>query len=393
MAIRFLVKQTPTPPGPGGDQDSSDYDRIFTLVGTSDPTFNENSKFGTATLKFTGNDQKLTTPANANLNIGTTFTIDFWMRFDPFYADAAYLGANGGARIISNYEGGGEVQEQGYEIGLTSTGELTATYWADTGKGVSAVTTTSSGYADVVTNGGWHHVAWQRSTEGESNLIRLFIDGVSVASGAASTYLHNTVTDNPFTIGARATSTPAVTLPFLYGTLDELEIIDGIAKFSTGGFTPPTSASTSTANHLLLMHFDDDNPAATIWYDATYYAPAQYWFMGGGESWSGTQWTGYNTNWTAQNGWMDTFRPERMKITGVVGGGGTISLVTSEFHTPAYSVIGSGAAGTTLTINTLTFDTEDGSNNDDLKYLQGMVAYNGVNSVQFDAKPKTPVAA
>lgn len=75
------------------------------MYGESDPTFNENSKFGTATLKFIGNDQKLTTPADANLNIGTTFTIDFWMRFDPYYVNNG-LGTNGGAKIISNHSGG-----------------------------------------------------------------------------------------------------------------------------------------------------------------------------------------------------------------------------------------------------------------------------------------------
>jgi len=388
MALRFIVKTTPTPAGPGGDSDDSDYDRTFTLVGESDPTFNENSKIGSACLKFIGNDQKLTTPANANLNIGTTFTIDFWMRFDPYYLYESDLATNGGARILSNYEGGGEVQEQGYELGLTSTGELTATYWADTGKGVSAVTMTSSGYDDVIGNGGWHHICWQRSTEGESNVMRLFIDGVSVANTSSQgTFLHNTVTDNPFTIGARANSTPTVTLPFLYGTLDELEIIDGVAKFSTGGFTPPTTENTSTANHLLLMHFNDDNPEPTIWYDATYYAPAQYWFMGGGESWSGTQWTGFASTWTGQYGWQSKFRPEKIRIAGTAIGGGTITVTNNAQD----FTIASGSAASVLQMDT-TFESED-QTADDIKYLQNMTQFSAVSAIQVDAKPTTPVAA
>jgi len=387
MAIRFIVKQTPVPPGPGGDKDDSSYDRTFTLVGTADPTFNENSKIGTACLKFIGNDQKLTSPANANWNLGTTFTIDFWMRFHPFYWFD--LQTNGGCKIISNHEGGGETPEQGYEIGLTLDGNLYATYHGDTGKGgVQTYSVATVGDGDIVMNGGWHHVCFQRGTEGESNVMRLFLDGVMKDSETAQgTYVHNTVTANPFTIGARANVSPTIDLPFLYGTLDELEIIDGVAKFNTAGFTPPTIASTSTANHLLLMHFDDDTPLPTVWYDATYYAPAQYWFMGGGESWSGTAWTGYAATWTGQYGWQSKFRPEKIRIAGTAIGGGTI-VVTNNAQD---FTIASGSAASVLQMDT-TFESEDVTS-DDIKYLQNMTQFSQVTAVLVDAKPIPPEAA
>ena len=380
MALRFIVSQTPVPVVPG-DKDDSSYDHVFTQVGESPPKYNENSKIGTAALRFSGNDQKLTSPASADWNLGTTFTIDFWMRFHPFYVQQ--LGTNGGAKIISNHEGGGEVQEQGYELGLTSTGELTATYWGDTGKGVTGLTITSSGQSDIVTNGGWHHVCWQRSTEGENIVQRLFLDGVSVANGSTSTYIHNTVTSTPFTIGARARSDATIELPFLYGTLDELEIIDGVAKFSTGGFTPPTTANTSTANHLLLMHFDSSNPEATIWYDNT---DNLHWFTLSG-NWTGSAWTSFSSTWTAQYAWNQKFRPEKIRITGTPVGGGTITVENSAED----FTIASGAASTTVTMNT-TFESED-ETADDIHYLKNMTQFSQITKIECDAKSVVPSPA
>jgi hypothetical protein len=389
-AIGFFTNKPATPPTPGGDHDDSSYDRTFTSVGESPATYNENSKIGSACLKFSGNDQKLTTPASSNFNLGTAFTIDFWMRMSPYDKDQMFT--NGGCKIISNYEGGGEVQEQGYEIGINNVGQdgqVTATYWYQTGLGVGAATVTATDSNIHITDGGWHHICFQRNDDGEFNTIRLFVDGVSYASTTSQqSYVNNTVTANPFTIGARATSS-GISLPFLYGTIDELEIIDGVAKFATGGFTPPTTANTSTANHLLLMHFDSSNPTPTVWYDTTYYAPAQYWWTSS-MSWNGSAWTSFGSTWTAQYNWNEKFRPTKMRITGTVAGG-TVTLVTNEFHAPPYSVIGTVAAAPVSTMNTLTYDSDDTA--DDFKYLQGMTAFSTISKIEFDAHPIVPVAA
>jgi len=392
MALRFIVKQTPTPPAPGGDHDDSSYDRTFTLVGESNPTFNENSKFGTAALKFIGNDQKLTTPANSNLDIGTTFTIDFWMRFDPYWVDQ--MNTNGGAKIISNYEeitAGESTTYHGYEIGLYQTGQgakVTATYWYDSGHGTVSVTLNASSDDALVSDGGWHHICLQRGPEGEepftTNTIRLFVDGVSYASNTTlGSNVHDTITTTPFTIGARATSS-GISLPFLYGTIDELEIIDGVAKFDTSGFTPPTTASTSTANHLLLMHFNDDTPSATVWYDNS---DSNHWFTNG--SWNGSEWTSFNSTWSAQYGWFTNFRPEKIRVTGTAVGGGTITLTNNDDFV-AEEIIASGStiagAGRVITMET-TFQDND------FYYFKNMTQFSSITKIECDARSTVPMPA
>jgi hypothetical protein len=385
--ISFIVKQTPSPEVPG-DKDDSSYDRTFTEVGESPPTYNENAKFGSATLKFTGNDQKLTTPANSNLNLGTAFTIDFWMRFDPYYVNNG-LTANGGAKIISNYEAitaGESTTYNGYEIGLYDYGQgakVVATYWYNNGLGTSVATLEAASDDALVSDGGWHHICFQRYASGEDTEMALYVDGVRYDTDTnAGTNVHNTVTTTPFTIGARARADVTIEQPFLYGTLDELEIINGVAKFDTAGFTPPTTASTSTANHLLLMHFDSDNPAATVWHDTE---DNMYWF-GNASNWDGSKWTISSSYMNAQYGWNTNFRPTKMKIVGTVDGGGTFTVENfAEDYTFGSGSISSDPAVSTVN---LTFGVDD-----DIRYLKNMTVFATIISIQCDAKPNEPMPA
>jgi hypothetical protein len=393
-AIGFFTNKPVVPPGPDGDKDDSSYDRTFTEVGESPPTYNENAKFGSATLKFTGNDQKLTTPANSNLNLGTAFTIDFWMRFDPYYV--ASMDSNGGAKIISNYEeitAGESTTYNGYEIGLYATGlgaKVVATYWYNNGLGTSVATLEAASDDALVSDGGWHHICFQRYSPGEGTEMALYVDGVRYDIDTnAGTNVHNTVTTTPFTIGARARADVTIEQPFLYGTIDELEVINGVAKYTTTGFTPPTTASTSTANHLLLMHFNSDNPAATVWYDHT---DNNYWFTSG--SWSGSAWTSFSSQWSAQYGWFTRFRPVRVRVTGTAVGGGTISLTNNDDFQAEFTIAsGSTIAGPgrVITMDT-TFESINDSN-DDLKYWKNMTQFNSITKIEFDAKSNDPMPA
>jgi hypothetical protein len=390
-AIGFFTNKPATPPTPGGDHDDSSYDRTFTSVGESPATYNENSKIGSACLKFSGNDQKLTTPANSDLDLGTAFTIDFWMRFDPYYVNNG-LTANGGAKIISNYEAitaGESTTYNGYEIGLYNYGQgakVVATYWYNNGLGTSVATLEAASDDALVSDGGWHHICFQRYAGGEDTEMALYVDGVRYDTDTnAGTNVHNTVTTTPFTIGARARADVTIEQPFLYGTLDELEIINGVAKFDTAGFTPPTTASTSTANHLLLMHFDSDNPAATVWYENT---DSNHWWNSG--SWNGSAWTSFNTQWTAQYGWFTNFRPEKMRITGNAVGGGTITLTNNDDFNDEYIIAsGSTIAGSdrVITMNT------DFSDEHDFYYLKNMIQFNSITKIEFDAKSNVPMPA
>ena len=387
MTCRFIVSTTPTP-AVEGDKDDSSYDRTFTLVGTVTPTFNENSKFGSGTLKFIGNDQKLTTPANANLNLSTTFTIDCWVRFDPYYL--ASLDPAGG-RIVSNYQkvaAGEDFNYDGYELGMTNTGYLQAWYYNST----SETTYTTGPSTTLIADGGWHHVTMQSSLEGKGNQMRIFVDGNPEGTPAILGTAHDTVTVNPFTIGARADATPTVNLPFLNGTIDELEVIDGVAKFSVGGFTPPVAPNTSTANHLLLMHFDSDVTTPTVWSDA--------FFTGGGTKfWAETnmdffsspyRYEPYDTpaSMASTNGpdWYSPFRPTKVRITGT---GVTPGTITVRDGSEGILATGTAAEGTT----TMQLSFTDQTSTYDMRYFRGLEAFTVITAVEFDAKPKDAVGA
>lgn len=361
-----------------GSKDDSSYDHTFTPVGETDPPCNENSKFGSATLKFTGNDQKYTSPASSDWNLGTTFTISAWVRFDPYQVSA--IGTNGGAKIVSNYQAvtvGESTNYDGYELGLSSTGYLEGFYY----RGSYQFTTGPS--STLIANGGWHHVALQRFTSGESNYLRIYVDGVSESSSSnIGTTTHNSVTVNPFTIGARAHS--SMSMPFLNGTIDELEIINGANKFATAGFTPPTTESTSTANHLLLMHFNDSDPEATLWYDTEseqHWTPANCFYNSG--SWLRS---GADFILSSQYYWFSTFRPEKIRITGNATGSNTFYLENAAHD---HNIVSGTSATATITMNT-TFESENVL--DDFKHFN-FVGFSSISSIQCDAHPRDPEAS
>ena len=360
--------------------DSSSNNHVFTAVGATGATFNENFKFGASTLKFTENDQKLTSPASNNWNLGTIFTISAWVRFDP--KQAMQLSNNGGAKIVSNYQAvsGEGTMYDGYELGLNSGGYLIGYYY----RGASQYQTGAS--STLITNGGWHHVALQRGVVGEGNILRIYIDGVvENSSSSLGDVTHNNVTVNSFTIGARAAS--SMSLPFLNGTIDELEIINGINKFNMAGFTSPTSESTSTDNHLLLMHFNDSAPEATLWYDMSNLA-GQRW-MGNGmqysmatEAWSRLWLPAYIE---VCNQWYTRFRPEKIRITGVADGSDTFYLEDA-----AHNNIVSGTPITGTVTMATTFISKNTADDFSIFYFN---AFSSITCIQCDAEATDPQGA
>ena len=362
-----------------GPEDSGPNNITFTDGGTGSVTYNENSKIGTATLKLTNTNQRLEADASSDFNLGTAFTIGFWMRFDP--KRLAEIVPNGGASIISNYqETGGELPEyDGYEVRITTSGYVQGYYYR-------GGTYTSGASTTRVDNGAWHHVVFQRNDTGEGGQLSIFVDGSleNSSTSIGNSLTHNTVTANPFTIGGRATTDTETDDPFINGTLDELEIINGVSKYSLLGFTPPTTAGTSTAQHVLLMHFDSDNPAATIWYEVT---DNNYWFTNG--TWTGTYWHSYNSTWSAQYGWQTSFRPEQIKISGTVSSGGTIRLTNNDDFQDEFTI----ASSTPLSVMTMDTTFESDDSNDDLHYLKNMVLMSQITKIEVDAEPVDPMPA
>lgn len=90
----------------------------------------------------------------------------------------------------------------------------------------------------------WNHVAVTRDA---SNVVRLFLNGVQIASGTQAGTLYNTSTTHA--IGCN--NLPgAATNPF-QGYISNLQLVNGTAVYTTT-FTPPTSPLTAIANTSLL---------------------------------------------------------------------------------------------------------------------------------------------
>jgi hypothetical protein len=375
--FRFMVKSS-TPPAPvsDGTKDDSSYDHTMTVDSEfSTDVFYENPKVGTSAVYFTGNDQQITSPASSTFNLGTAFTIGAWVRYNP--SNLTSLSGNGGARIISNYQEvtvGESTEENGYELGLDEDGYLQGWYFTTNDTYTTGPSTT------LIADGGWHHIALQRESDGESNIMRIFVDGVSEAdTSAQGSDTHATVTVNPFTIGRRAGETLLYT--FEEGAIDELEIINGVAKYNPSGFTPSTSPNTSTANHILLMHFDDSNAEPTIWYVAK---DTDHWY-GNDATYNAGVWTkgAGNLFMTAQNGWNETFRPEKVRVTGTISGTTSVQLKNNAEDT----TIASGGSSTDMILQTTFVDQ---TSYYDFKYFL-LQSYLTVTSIEFDADPKPPI--
>lgn len=187
-------------------------------------TFNGTSKlktdqlrFGTASLFTDGSASCMITMADsADFQLATSsgdkFTIELFVRFNTVKASQTLMrksGATAGTRA--------------FMLSVLS-GVLTFNH------GTSAnVAYTWAG----VTTGVWYHIAIDRDA---SNVERLYIDGVMVASGTITATMNDSA--DAFSIGNRTNTSDGFD-----GWIDEVRITKGAARYaSDGGFTVPTAA-------------------------------------------------------------------------------------------------------------------------------------------------------
>lgn len=240
--VEAFGKVTPGADPGDGLTDSSSNDH--TMSATAGISFSTDSVFGNSSLSLGGSDN-VYTPTHSSLHLGTVFTISFRIKAVDTVSSIQ--------RIISFYEyaetEGGE-KPGGYNVGLGSDGKLYASYYSDGTDGHDNAYYTGAG--SVLSDTGWHHIAFVRN----GITFYLFLDGTSVgtsiASNPSATETMGTIVTNNLCIGKTATSDSR----YFKGKIDEVELINGTALW-TSNFTPPTSASSSTANHELLMHMDD----------------------------------------------------------------------------------------------------------------------------------------
>lgn len=181
------------------------------------------SKFGGASALFDGDGDYLDVSSNAAFNYGTgDFTVEFWYRSST--APAAYR------RILAhpsstNAENTFQIW---HGIGTVSGSTSDAVELPAAG-----LTGTIVSVATAVSDSTWRHIAFAR----QSGTTRAFLDGV-LKQSAADTNDYSRGGAEGIRIGGRGDLAENT---FLNGSLDDLRITKGVARY-TANFTPPTAA-------------------------------------------------------------------------------------------------------------------------------------------------------
>jgi hypothetical protein len=171
-------------------------------------------KYGTGSLYFDGNNDRLYIPAKPPLNITGDFTIEMWV----------YMLSLGSYNVLLDISSNGTAGSSMTEIWIESNGS--AAYYA---RGSILMTTASS----LITTNTWYHIAVVKS--GTSQV--LYINGTNRASTTSSTQPN---VDFPYSIGDRPASAVSGQYP-VNGYIDDFRITNGYARY-TANFTPPTAA-------------------------------------------------------------------------------------------------------------------------------------------------------
>ena len=186
---------------------SSPYGKVATVT--------SQKKFGTASGEFKGSGEYLSLADSDDWNFGTgDFTIDAWVRFADVTTQQT---------IFAQYTSGSHY----FEIKIDANAALRFAFFNSGGSILF-----NSANSQFSTNT-WYHLALIRN----GNNFNAYKDGVSIASTTSSVAIDNHIT--VFTIGAANVgfSTPS---EFVNGTLDEVRVSKGIARW-TANFTPPTA--------------------------------------------------------------------------------------------------------------------------------------------------------
>jgi hypothetical protein len=174
---------------------------------------------------FDGNDY-LTASDNASFDFGTgDFTIEAWVNLDAMSGDYFIISASGSGGLFFGFRFGTQL-----------------------GFGRAAVAwdyNTPSG----ITTGGWHHVAFVRS----SGTVYLFVNGKSVGTPGTHTDSYD-LSLTSLNVGSQGANY------YLNGYISDLRVIKGTAQY-TSNFTPPTAplSHTGSGTSLLMNNKSDAN--------------------------------------------------------------------------------------------------------------------------------------
>ncbi len=213
--------------GATSTSDLSNNVRGITFYGTAQLSTAQ-SKFGGSSLLLDGNSDYLTCPY-VSADTKTEFTAELWFKT----SSSSYQ------TIFGNYASGLEGSYIQINNGTLNGGV----------DGANTLTSSITGKAD----GNWHHVALTRNS---SNLITIWIDGVSGGTLTDSTSIPNSA----FYIGKLNTSSLH---RYFNGYIDDVRWTPGVCRY-TSTFTPPTTAHLTSAgdvNKHIVVNSDADGVA------------------------------------------------------------------------------------------------------------------------------------
>ena len=174
---------------------------------------------------FDGNDY-LTASDNASFDFGTgDFTIEAWVNLDAMSGDYFIISASGSGGLFFGFR-------TGTDIGFGRAGVA----W-------------DYDIASGITVGGWHHVAFVRS----SSTVYLFVNGKSVGTPGTHTDSYD-LSLTSLNVGSQGANY------YLNGYISDLRVIKGTAQY-TSNFTPPTAplSHTGSGTSMLMNNKSDAN--------------------------------------------------------------------------------------------------------------------------------------
>ncbi len=203
----------------GNYTDSSGKGNNGTAVGTPAIT---TGKIGTGALQYStevsggavskANYVTLNSPADLQFGGSTSFSVAFWIKFSGAPGDLPFLCNN-----ADSYGGKGFVFAPSYETGSWSWSLNDGTSPAGW-PGYAAQYGNDAGYANVLNDGNWHHLAFLVDRADE---VTTYCDGVRVHAKSIAGLVFNTDTGLPINIGQGASADYAVAGSF---EMDDLGI-------------------------------------------------------------------------------------------------------------------------------------------------------------------------
>jgi len=224
-----VSKSSPVQLGSGGNPiDTSTYINTVTSVGTTNTIVEiPNLSANPVSLYFNGGPY-IETTTGVNLGAGgSTFTCEFWVKFDDLSTERGLvafniptpIGSSGQGIIFRRLSNNGLSIKAGGGIGgqVDSAGNI--------------FTSTSI----------WYHIAFVKV----STVVNVYVNGtIVISNGAIDGW---SLAEYPLWIGANFSGGGnwSFTTGFLLGYISNLRIVSGVAVY-TGAFTPPTSVLTTS---------------------------------------------------------------------------------------------------------------------------------------------------